>query len=298
MNFPLFARSFIRNYMFRRGRIGRSKFKKILRFFLPQHQKVNLDPGLSMVLDFSRKNQEFIFWFYEELEPSLQWAIKTLLPMGGVFVDCGANAGLMGLLAIHGRAAKAVFIEPHPRLAETIRKNIELNQFTSNAIVWECAASSEENTASLYLNSMNDGGHTLRHPHQSETGSTVLVKTRRLEDLFSKGTLQHIDFLKVDTEGHDFHVLTGLGSYLCVAHVDLIFVEMDGDYGKIWEMLSKRGYRPFASHKIYIDQLRRLERKKDFSCFYSPIEKPGDGNLLWCARGSCYEKVLLTACAK
>jgi len=228
----------------------------------------------------------------------LQWAIKTLLSMGGAFVDCGANAGLMGLLAIHWRAARVVFIEPHPRLAETIRKNIELNQFTSNATVWEYAASSEKGIAFLHLDSMSDGGHSLRHRSQDGTASTVSVKTQRMDDLFLKGTLQHIDCLKVDTEGHDFHALTGLGSFLCPRHVDLIYVEMDGDYEKIWELLSDRGYRPFASDMIYIDQLRRLERKKDSSRFFSPIEKPGDGNLLWCARNSCYEKLLLTACAK
>src|SRR3990167_4530307 len=111
MNFPLLARSFIRNYLFGCSRIGRSRFKKIFRPFLPSHQKVQFENGLWMDLDLEQSNQEFIFWFYEELESSLQWAIKTLLPVGGTFVDCGANAGLMGLLAIHHRKAKTVFVE-------------------------------------------------------------------------------------------------------------------------------------------------------------------------------------------
>jgi len=298
MNFPLLARSFIRNYLFSCSRMGRSRFKKLFRRFLPAHQKVQFENGLWMDLDLSQSNQEFIFWFYEELESSLQWAIKNLSPVEGTFVDCGANTGLMGLLAIHHRKAKTVFIEPHPRLAETIRKNIELNRFSPNATVFECAASDENGTAPLYLDSQSDGGHTLIKHKQKESGasSTILVQKCRLTDLLAESSLQHVDFLKIDTEGHDYQVLKGLDSFLNPRNIEWIHLEMDGDYLGIWNLLTERGYRPFASNMIYIDELRHLERLGDFSRFYAPIEKPGDGNLLWCARSSDHEKFLLQTC--
>ena len=68
-----------------------------------------------MALDLTKSNQRGLFWFHEMTEPGLQWAIRTLLPVGGTMVDCGANAGFMGLLALHYRSARVFFIEAHPR---------------------------------------------------------------------------------------------------------------------------------------------------------------------------------------
>ena len=297
MNFSCIARSFIRNYMFGRTRLGRSTCKKLLLPLLPQWQQVELEAGLSMYLDLSKTNHQFLFWFYEEHESSLQWAIKTLFPSKGIFIDCGANLGLMGLLAIYYRQARVVFIEPHPRLAGIIQKNLELNQFASEAKVCEVAASKEDGHAFLSIDSISDGGHSLAVPYQANGSSLSMdVKTQRLETLLRELSMDHVHFLKIDAEGYDFHVLDGLGHFLLPQNIDLIYIEMGGDYSAIWNLLLGRGYRPFAAETIYIDRLRQLQRKGDSSQFFFPIEKEGDGNLLWCGRGSTYERFLLEAC--
>lgn len=296
MNFSRFARRLIRNYFFQRGRMGRSTLKKLLRPMLPGDQRVELEHGFVMDLDITRSNQEFIFWFYEELESSLQWAIRTLLPVGGTLVDCGANAGLMGLLAIHHRGARVIFIEPHPRLAKSIQGNLDLNRFSRHGTVCACAASDVDGSAPLYLDSRSDGGHSLVRDNAAAGASTTRVETRRLEGILNKLSLERVDFLKVDTEGHDFQALKGLGSLLQPGKIDLIHAEMWGDYDGLWNLLTERGYRPFVSDMIYIDQLRRLERARDASRFFAPAEKPGDGNLLWCGRNSRYEEFLIQTC--
>jgi FkbM family methyltransferase len=284
----------VRNYLFKKARVGRSTFKKFLKPFLSHHQTVLLEPGFLMQLDLSKSNHEFLFWFYEEHEASLQWAIKTLLPEGGTFLDCGANLGLMGTLAIYHKNAHAIFIEPHPSLAKRLRNNLELNRFSSRATVCEVAASNKNGTAVLHLDDQSDGGHSLVWQHN--TDHEIKVKTQKLEDLLVESSIGHIDFLKIDAEGHDLQVLQGLANFLTPSKIDLIYVEMGEDSEAIWKLLTNKGYRAFASDTIYIDRLRELQKNKDESQFFSPVEETGDGNIIWCAPNSEFERILLRAC--
>src|SRR5262245_25912749 len=114
---PATARWLVRNYRFERFKPLRSQLKRLLNLFLGREQEIEVVRGLRLRLDMGIDNQNFDFWFYEEHEPELQWLIRSMVPPGGTMVDCGANFGFFGMFAMHQRAARAHFIEPHPRLA-------------------------------------------------------------------------------------------------------------------------------------------------------------------------------------
>src|SRR6266699_1577078 len=124
-----FARHLFRRYRNGPITLGHSVFKRALASGLAEREEVRLRSGLRLQLDLTKGNQNTIFWQDGDIEVQLYWAIRELLPVGGVFVDCGANCGLMGLLARQYRRAKVLFVEPHPRLAQTIAANIQLNGF-------------------------------------------------------------------------------------------------------------------------------------------------------------------------
>src|ERR1017187_354069 len=107
------ARRFYRSYRSGKIRIGHSLVKGFLGLWLGREQDVCLRSGLKLRLDLSKKNQAGIFWYDGDADVPLVWAIRELVPVGGVFIDCGANCGLMGLLACQYRHAQVVFIEPH-----------------------------------------------------------------------------------------------------------------------------------------------------------------------------------------
>jgi hypothetical protein len=117
------ARRFYRTYRGGRLRVGHSLLKRFLGLWLGLEQEIWLRSGLKLRLDLSKKNQAGIFWYDGDAEVALSWAIRELVPVGGVFIDCGANCGLMGLLACQCRQAQVIFIEPHPRLARSIEAN-------------------------------------------------------------------------------------------------------------------------------------------------------------------------------
>ena len=104
-------------------KIGHSLFKRFLGLWLGREQEICLRSGLKLRLDLSKKAQAGIFWYDGDADVALSWAIRELVPVGGVFIDCGANCGLMGLLACQCRQAQVIFIEPHPRLARSIEAN-------------------------------------------------------------------------------------------------------------------------------------------------------------------------------
>lgn len=109
-SFASFARRFYRNY--RNGPIplGHSLIRRMLGASIAKRQEVRLRCGLKMALDLTKGNQEGIFWEDGDAEVHLSWAIRELVPLGGLFVDCGANCGLMGLLARQCRHTRVIFL--------------------------------------------------------------------------------------------------------------------------------------------------------------------------------------------
>src|SRR5438046_2176227 len=122
---------------------------------------LRLRSKLRLQLDRIKENQNTIFWQDGDIEVQLYWAIRELMPLGGTFVDCGANCGLMGLLARRYRRARVLFIEPHPRLAQTIEANIELNEFAGSCELTQCAVSDRNGEADFYEDLRADGSHSI-----------------------------------------------------------------------------------------------------------------------------------------
>ena len=221
----------------------------------------------------------------------MQWAIKTLLPNEGMFFDVGANAGLMGLLAAFDQKAQVFFVEPHPRLAETVRCNLSLNNFKHEAKVLEWAASDKAGEAKLHVHdSRNDGAHTLIEFAESVGSHTV--QTKRLDCFLEEAGIALVDFMKIDAEGHDFEVLAGLGEFLKPSTLPMIYVEMehfDECSHRIWDLLLKRRYVPFSAVSAFIDTLYMFEKMEQAGrsiAWFKPAKSLTGGNMLWVERDS------------
>ncbi|MDT7041796.1 FkbM family methyltransferase [Candidatus Nitronereus thalassa] len=261
-------------------------------------QVVEIKPGLRLSVDLRIANQNSLFWFFEETEPALQWAIRTLLPTDGTFFDVGANAGLMGLLAAYDRNAKVFFVEPHPRLAQTVQNNYDLNSFKHPAHVLQWAASDREGEATLHVHdSRNDGAHTLIE--FSESVGSHIVQTKRLDWFLEKAGITLVDLMKIDAEGHDYEVLVGLGEFLRPSTLPLIYVEMEHFEGfsqPIWNLLLERGYEPFSAVSAFIDTLYKYERMQQSGksiAWFKPATRLTGGNMLWVERGSANQETLV-----
>ena len=61
----------------------------------------------------------------------------------------------------------------------------------------------------FYLSDVSVGISSLTSFHESHQEASFTVETIRLDNYMKSKDVNHINFLKIDTEGHDFFVLKG-----------------------------------------------------------------------------------------
>lgn len=277
-------------------RFGHPLLRRALRATMRRHQQVVLRSGLRMELDLAMVVQHTIFWYDGHMEPQCAWAVREFLPVGGTLIDCGANCGFIGLEARLHKVARVIFMEPHPVLAATIRRNLVRNGWQSDCRVIEAAASDRAGAAPLYLCASYDGSHSLL-PDWWKPGDpppSVQVKLVTLKDVLqSEPGWDRVDFLKVDTEGHDLSVLRGLADLLCPGRVRVLYAELGRNRQEAARLLRERGYEGFCFRGGLFRNTISLRRAVAQMAEGRPLAlfTPLEGNLetigetLWCPRG-------------
>jgi FkbM family methyltransferase len=144
-----------------------------------------------------------------------EWLQRTLQP-GQVFVDVGANIGYFTLLGAGfvGPQGNVVAIEAHPRLAELLRRNVIINGYHGYVTTWQRAAWSEATELKFHLRqnfASNSSIGSIGSDALARLGDTeeiVEVQALPLDDLLAD--IPRVDVIKIDVEGAEVHVVTGL----------------------------------------------------------------------------------------
>lgn len=124
--------------------------------------------------------------------------LNVCLPVGGVFVDIGANMGFFSLFAAT-KKAKIIAIEPQPILFDRLSTNMFLNNI--DACLVNVAVGEREETGSL-IQTNKDYGSGMIGQGEGET-----VRIRPLLDILTESQISHIDVLKIDIEGYEDRAL-------------------------------------------------------------------------------------------
>ena len=188
----------------------------------------------------------------------------------GFYVDVGAEDPVEGSITKHfyERGWKGINIEPVPfffdRISSDRPRDINLN----------CVASDRDDQTLNLCVSEGTGLSTLdlerqealkRNPERAV--QLIEVQSQTLNSILSTHATQHIDFLKIDVEGHELAVLRGLD--LTTHHPRVIVIETTlpsmhpggrvpmqerpetaPDFAAIDQLVSSAGYR-----KVYFDGL-------------------------------------------
>jgi FkbM family methyltransferase len=138
-------------------------------------------------------------------EPETVDAVKAFLRPGGTFVDVGAHVGFFSLLGakLVGGAGRVIAVEPDPGNAESLRRNLELNQY-DQVHVEQVALGAEAGTAELYI-AEDSGQHSLL----ARSGKSVSVEVRTLDELWTAADMPPLDVIKIDVEGAELDMLRG-----------------------------------------------------------------------------------------
>ncbi|HYI82364.1 MAG TPA: FkbM family methyltransferase [Acetobacteraceae bacterium] len=143
------------------------------------------------------------------LEGGTRRALASLLPPGGAFLDVGAHVGTMTLLAARrvGERGRVFAVEPLPRLAALLRRNMAINDVADRVSVAACAAGEAEAEATLHIGAVLGESSLLPLPEAMDAGA-ARVAVRRVDDIVPAGT--RIDVAKIDAEGAELQVWRGM----------------------------------------------------------------------------------------
>lgn len=130
--------------------------------------------------------------------------VRTHLPPGGVFVDCGANVGqytLVGAEAV-GPAGRVVAVEATANPMRRLRANAEFSGLSDRITFAECAVGDRDGELRFAVNAADTA------LSRADATGDVVVPMKALTTIVSEAGLDRIDVLKIDVEGMEDRVLS------------------------------------------------------------------------------------------
>jgi FkbM family methyltransferase len=221
----------------RRFPVRRGKLRIIDRFWQmtlgasDRHRVATLKyGGFQMSCDLSEMLQrQFYFFGTYFLEESLLACWQAMAKGAKVVLDVGANAGIYSLaaLAVQSDATIHAF-EPTPEIANKLRATAKLNGL-DHLYVHEAAVSTRNGTATLRRFrgdfGTNEGMNFISADRADAGGERV--QTVSLDEFCEGRSIDYVDLLKVDIQGHEYAALQGAEQLIRAGRINTIFMELN-----------------------------------------------------------------------
>jgi FkbM family methyltransferase len=160
-------------------------------------------------------------------EKGTLYIMENFLRPNDIFVDVGANIGLMSILASNlvGPNGRVLAFEPNPEIKSILDYNVNTNKLY-NIRTFEVALGSKQENGKIYLKpDVNRGAASLIKPDNNSISYDIKVIRYDNQDYsFEKS----ISLVKVDVEGYEIEALTGFGSLLTSENAPALIVECSG----------------------------------------------------------------------
>lgn len=208
--------------------------------------------------DFSMR-ETFLFGCRELAETVL---LTTLLKPEMTFVDVGANWGYFTLVGAWkvGPRGKVLGFEPDPAMFERLRKNIELNHFSSVG-AFALAVSNQRGWLTFDGFCQEDENWGLTHV----VGDNRNPAKRRfaacgvgLDSFLDDQGIGRVDVLKMDIEGGEDRAIRGMARGISFSRYRTVLLEFHGD------VLAERGIRSVDALGPFLEsgyQIWRFEQR-------------------------------------
>lgn len=193
-------------------RVARLLAKTLLAVGFGRHQRVRRR-GVVYDLDLLEAIDLTIF-LSGTFQRHVTRTIARLAPEDAVIVDVGANIGAVTLAVAAALArARVLAVEPTDYAIAKLRKNVELNPALGARIevIQTLLAASTRPTSELvaYSSWSLAGSGGARHEIHEGVPMAVAGGQTTLDELVTSRGLDRVDVVKIDTDGHEFEVLSG-----------------------------------------------------------------------------------------
>lgn len=201
----------------------------------------------------------FMHGFYEK---GLVNLLVNKIPPNGILLDVGANIGSVCVPVANIRPdIKVIAIEASPWVYKFLKKNIELNDVRNVTALNFAVYSESKKLLPMYAPKDLFGKGSLKAVYTSEA---EMVETITLDDIKSRLKLSAIHFIKVDVEGFEASVFSGMSQIAASDKPKIIF-----EFSEWAE--TEAGYKAGEAQSIVISkgyQLQRLD--PDFKVMEHP----------------------------
>ena len=152
-------------------------------------------------------DDQYIACMGEDFEPHMVTLFKSLISPDFVIADIGANIGLTSIL-FSKLCSKVVSFEPSPSTYRILTKNLEINNIKNVLSVNAGLGDKNETSTITFASNMRSGGFISDQVRPIADHTTESITIKRLDDVWSDYD-ERLDFVKIDVEGFEGHVIKG-----------------------------------------------------------------------------------------
>jgi FkbM family methyltransferase len=170
--------------------------------------------GLRWQLDLN-EGIDFSIYLLGAFERSTISTYRRLIPQAAVVLDIGSNIGAhtLHLARAVGEAGRVYAFEPTVYAFEKLQRNLALNPEIASRVTAEQIMLTDrpevEITAEVYSSWPLNSDNRLHPKHLGRPESTAGSRTERLDDYLTKTDIERLDFIKLDVDGFECHVMGG-----------------------------------------------------------------------------------------
>ncbi len=202
-------------------------------------------------------------WFEYELE---FW--RDHIKEGMVVIDIGANAGVYTFSAAKrvGNSGLVIAVEPFPLCIDLLHATCKINNF-NNVAVCGLAISSLAGKLKFSAGRSSEANKVITDQGASNQLNTIEVDSITLDSLVDKYSLNKIDFLKIDAEGHELQVLQGATKVLTEYKPQIMYENCDSIHNQnlpVAEYLKNMGYKLFY-YQPFLKKLNPINSDADLT---------------------------------
>jgi len=207
---------------------------RLTRWLIPTHRKdgsaffegvVFANNGCLVNVD-TRNFIEYKIFAEGGYENYMSALIKQYLNPNTSFLDVGANIGIHSLSAATITDAKIYSFEPIAFIRQKLEKNISLNKYQNIKVV-PLALSNETKVIKTTYNELSSNQGTFSI--SNEDNGTVSINCVKGDDFVIENKITNIAVIKIDVEGFEYAVLSGLAETIR-NQKPVIFFEFDWKY--------------------------------------------------------------------
>lgn len=158
-------------------------------------------------------------------EPEMVKLFRALASQSEVILDVGANIGCTAIL--FGELSQTVYaFEPSPTTFSLLEKNIQ-NSGLKNIILQNVGLGAEPGEFTLTFAPSNRSGGFVSDQTQAGDGHTTeKIVISKLDEVIQSLNPPSVDFIKIDVEGFEGHVIRGAEQTLS-AHKPVVVLELN-----------------------------------------------------------------------